>query len=78
MFCAVVLQGYDNPEKVVEVWLGCVIATQYLSDRLLMEIQAVEYHMRFWQHRLKAGTQCLPLKSSACKAVAVMRYTEYS
>lgn len=59
------LQGYANPEKVVEIWLGCVIATQYLSDRLLMEIQTVEYHMRFWQHRLKAGAFLLVLKPSA-------------
>eukprot|EP00892_Ulva_mutabilis_P001256 jgi/Ulvmu1/11130/UM071_0013.1 len=47
--------GYDDPEKVVDVWLRCVLTAQYLSDRLLMDIRAVEVHMNFWQKRLKSG-----------------------
>lgn len=51
------MQGYEGPEKVVEVWLKCVIAAQYMSDRLLMDVRAVEVHMHFWQKRLMAGTK---------------------
>lgn len=52
-------QGYEHPEAVVEVWLRCLVAGQYFSDRLLLDIRAVEYHMDFWKNRLKSGNNTL-------------------
>lgn len=73
-----VLQGYDHPEAVPEVWLRCLVAGQYFSDRILLDIKAVEYHMEFWKARLKSGNNTLFLALSlgpvkfleACKALA--------
>ena len=53
------MQGYDHPEAVVEVWLRCLVAGQYFSDRLLLTIQSVEYHMDFWKARLQRGNNTI-------------------
>jgi hypothetical protein len=53
------LQGYDHPEGVYEVWLRCLVAGQYFSDRLLMDIRAVERNMAFWKGRLETGNNAL-------------------
>jgi hypothetical protein len=60
------------------MWLRCLVAGQYFSDRILLDIKAVEYHMEFWKARLKSGNNTLflalslgPLKFlQACKALA--------
>ena len=57
--CPCFVQGYEHPEAVVEVWLRCLVAGQYFSDRLLLDIRAAEYHMDFWKHRLKSGNNTL-------------------
>lgn len=71
------VQGYEHPEAVAEIWLRCIVAGQYLSDRLLLDIQAVDYHMTFWQERLRSGNNTVFLAVArgpgkfveACKAV---------
>ena len=53
------MQGYDNPENVPDIWLRCIVAGQYFSDRLLLDLQSVEYHMDFWKERLRSGNNTL-------------------
>jgi hypothetical protein len=53
------LQGYEHSEGVYEVWLRCLVAGQYFSDRLLMDIRAVERNIAFWKGRLETGNNAL-------------------
>lgn len=41
------------------MWLRCVVAGQYFSDRLLMDVRAVERDLAFWKSRLERGNNAL-------------------
>ena len=52
-------QSYKSDISVPNLWLRCLVAGHFTSERLLVEMRSAEFQISFWEKRLRRGGNSL-------------------
>ena len=53
------MQSYKSDISVPNLWLRCLVAGHFTSERLLVEMRSAEFQISFWEKRLRQGGNSL-------------------